>query len=183
MAALDGLTGCYNRRFGLARLREELARARRMQAPLAVVLFDLDHFKAINDTRGHLAGDRVLVWAARQARLLLRQGDVLVRYGGEEFLLVLPFAGEEEAVEVAERIRQALAASPVPDGRQGIPITVSAGVAGWPQSAAESEVELVDLADAALYAAKRGGRNRVVCRSAMVGLETRTEDASPQRLR
>lgn len=180
VAALDGLTGCYNRRFGLARLREEFARARRMEAPLAVVLFDLDHFKAVNDTWGHLAGDRVLMWAARQARLVLRQGDVLVRYGGEEFLAVLPFAGEEEAAEAAERIRQAIAASPVPNGREAIPVTVSAGVAGWPQSAAESELDLVDLADAALYFAKRAGRNRVVCRSSLLELENRRESSVPR---
>ncbi|MCS7041557.1 MAG: diguanylate cyclase [Bryobacteraceae bacterium] len=184
VAALDGLTGCYNRRFGLARLREEFARARRMDAPLAVVVFDLDHFKAINDTWGHLAGDRVLVWAARQARLVMRQGDVLVRYGGEEFLAVLPFAGEEEACEAAERIRAAVAASPVPNGRGSIPVTLSAGVAAWPQSAVESELELVDLADSALYFAKRGGRNRVVCRSALPGLDaSRQAAARPQPAR
>lgn len=169
VAALDGLTGCYNRRFGLARLREEFARALRMEAPLAVILFDIDRFKSINDNWGHLAGDRVLMSVARQARLVLRQGDVLVRYGGEEFLAVLPFAGEEEAAEAAERIRNAVASSPVPDGREAIPVTISAGVAGWPQSAAESELELVDLADAALYFAKRGGRNRTVLRSALYG--------------
>lgn len=166
VAALDGLTGCYNRRFGLARLREELARVMRMEAPLSVILFDLDHFKAVNDTWGHLAGDRVLMQAARQARLLLRQGDALIRYGGEEFLAVLPFADADEAAGVAERIRRAIAETPVPNGREAIPVTVSAGVACWPQAPVESEMELVDLADAALYLAKRGGRNRVVSRSA-----------------
>lgn len=166
VAALDGLTGCYNRRFGLARLREELARVMRMEAPLSVILFDLDYFKAVNDTWGHLAGDRVLMQAARQARALLRQGDVLIRYGGEEFLAVLPFTPAEEAAGVAERIRRAIAESPVPNGRGAIPVTVSAGVAAWPQAPVESEMELVDLADAALYLAKRGGRNRVVSRSA-----------------
>lgn len=175
VAALDGLTGCYNRRFGLARLREEFARARRMEAPLAVILFDLDRFKAINDTWGHLAGDRVLMSVARQSRLLLRQGDVLVRYGGEEFLAVLPFAGEEEAAEAAERVRQAVAAAPVPNNREAIPVTISAGVAAWPQSPVESELELVDLADAALYFAKRGGRNRVVCRSTLLAAEVPRE--------
>ncbi|MGC8758881.1 MAG: diguanylate cyclase [Bryobacteraceae bacterium] len=168
VAALDGLTGCYNRRFGLTRLREEFARARRMESPLAVVLLDIDHFKTINDTWGHLAGDRVLIGVVRQARALLRQGDVLVRYGGEEFLAILPFAGEEEAAEAAERIRRAVAAAPVPDGREMIAVTVSAGVAAWPQAPAETEMELIDLADAALYFAKRAGRNRVVCRSGML---------------
>lgn len=165
VAALDGLTGCYNRRFGVARLREEFARVVRMDAALSVILFDLDHFKAVNDSWGHLTGDRVLMQAARQARLLLRQGDVLCRYGGEEFLAVLPFAGAEEAAEVAERIRRAISETPVPNGREAIWVTVSAGVATWPEAPAESEMELIDLADAALYLAKRGGRNRVVARS------------------
>lgn len=181
VAALDGLTGCYNRRFGLARLREEFARARRMEAPLAVVLFDIDHFKAINDTHGHLAGDRVLMWVARQARVSLRQGDVLIRYGGEEFLAVLPFAGEDEAAAAAERVRQAVAAMPLPNGRETIPVTLSAGVAGWPPTAAESETELIDLADAALYFAKRSGRNRVVRRSALGAADSRIEGAASAR--
>ncbi len=168
VAALDGLTGCYNRRFGLARLREEFARVLRMEAPLSVILFDLDRFKAVNDAWGHLTGDRVLMHSARQARKVLRQGDVLIRYGGEEFLAVLPFAGAEEAAEAAERIRRAIAESPVPNGREEIPVTVSAGVASWPQAPAESELELVDLADAALYLAKRSGRNRVVSRPAQL---------------
>jgi two-component system cell cycle response regulator len=167
VAALDGLTGCYNRRFGLARLREEFARARRATAPLAVVMLDIDHFKAVNDTWGHLAGDRVLMWVARQARLVLRQEDVLIRYGGEEFLAVLPSSGLEEAASVAERIRQAVSSMLVPCGRGSVSIAISAGVAAWPQNAAESELQLVDLADAALYLAKRGGRNRVVSRPAL----------------
>jgi len=168
VAALDGLTGCYNRRFGLNRLREEFARARRMDAPLAVILFDIDHFKSINDTWGHLAGDRVLASLARQIRLSVRQGDLLVRYGGEEFLAVLPFAGEEEAAKAAERIRETVGASAVPCGSVSLNVTLSAGVAAWPQQEVETEVELVDLADAALYHAKRSGRNCVICRSAML---------------
>ncbi|MEJ5366712.1 MAG: diguanylate cyclase [Bryobacteraceae bacterium] len=176
VAALDGLTGFYNRRFGLARLREEFARARRAEAPLAVILFDIDRFKNINDTWGHLAGDRVLMFVARQIRLALRQEDVLVRYGGEEFLAALPMAGEEEAAAAAERIRQAVRSVPVAYGRNPIHATLSAGVAAWPQVAAETELQLVDLADAALYMAKRSGRDRVVCRSAIL-----REDAPLQK--
>lgn len=172
VAALDGLTGCYNRRFGLARVREEFARAVRMEAPLSVILFDLDHFKAVNDSWGHLAGDRVLIQSARQARQLLRQGDVLIRYGGEEFLAVLPFAGAEEASGVAERIRRAISETPVPNGRGAIAVTVSAGVASWPEAPVASEMELIDQADAALYRAKRGGRNRVVSRPAPPAMES-----------
>ena len=177
VAALDGLTGCYNRRFGLGRLREEFARARRMEAPLAVVVFDIDHFKSINDTWGHLAGDRVLASVARQIRLSLRQGDVLVRYGGEEFLAVLPFAGEEEAAKAAERVRETVRASAVMCGSASLSVTLSAGVAAWPQQAVESEIELVDLADSALYLAKRAGRDRVICRSTMARDDAHSEAA------
>lgn len=161
VAAIDGLTGCYNRRFGLSRLREEFARAKQMETPLGIILFDIDHFKTINDTWGHLSGDRVLMAVARQARLSVRRGDVLVRYGGEEFLVVLPFAGELEAGLAAERIRESISASPVPCANGSVSVTVSAGVAAWPETLCEDEMELVDLADAALYKAKRGGRNRV----------------------
>jgi two-component system cell cycle response regulator len=168
VAALDGLTGCYNRRFGLGRLREEFERARRIESPLGVILFDIDHFKSINDTWGHLAGDRVLASVARQIRLSMRQGDMLIRYGGEEFLAVLPFAGEEEAAKAAERVREAVNSSPVLCGPGAISVTLSAGVAAWPQQAAESELQLVDLADGALYLAKRSGWDRVVCQSAVM---------------
>ncbi|MGQ9919003.1 MAG: diguanylate cyclase [Bryobacteraceae bacterium] len=182
VAALDALTGCYNRRFGLQRLREEFARAQRMQAPLGLVLFDIDHFKSINDTWGHLAGDRVLMWVARQIRLSMRQSDVLVRYGGEEFMAVLPLAGEEESAELAERVRETVGASAVMCGRDSIHVTLSAGVASWPQLEAETELQLVDLADAALYCAKRGGRDRVIRRSA-ASSPTRQTGGAPACLR
>jgi diguanylate cyclase (GGDEF)-like protein len=174
VAALDGLTGCYNRRFGLARLREEFARAVRMGVPLSVILMDLDHFKTVNDSWGHLAGDRVLMQIARQAKQLLRQGDLLVRYGGEEFLAVLPFTNAEEAAAAAERIRIAIAEKPVPNGRAAVPMTLSAGVAAWPETPAESEMQLVDQADAALYLAKRSGRNRVMIRQAAEPIQLRS---------
>jgi two-component system cell cycle response regulator len=164
VAALDGLTGCYNRKFGMARLREEFTRARRMDTPLSVILFDIDHFKTVNDTWGHLAGDRVLIWVSRQIRSSLRQEDVMIRYGGEEFLVVLPSVEIEAAMAAAERIRQTIGATPVPCARESVDVTLSAGVASWPLNETESELQLVDLADTALYFAKRGGRNRVVCR-------------------
>ena len=133
LAALDPLTGVYNRRFGLARLREEFGRSVRDASPLGVVMLDLDHFKSVNDTYGHLMGDRVLVHLAKLARAVLREGDVLVRYGGEEFLAILPAASREDCREVAERLRRRLAESALKDGDQEIRITLSAGVASTPE--------------------------------------------------
>ena len=90
---MDPLTDAYNRRFGLARLREEFSRAVRAENPLGILMLDLDHFKAINDTYGHLVGDRVLRAVATACRRVVREGDILIRYGGEEFLVLLPGAG------------------------------------------------------------------------------------------
>lgn len=162
LAALDALTGCYNRRFGLERLREEYERAVRHETPLGVVVFDVDHFKSVNDTYGHLLGDRVLVRVARAARSVLREGDVLVRYGGEEFLAVLPSADEADAAEVAERLRRSIEESPFTDQEHVVRITVSAGVAAYPEAEVSSERDLIECADLAVYMAKQAGRNLVV---------------------
>lgn len=162
IAALDAMTGAYNRRFGMRRLREELLRAMRADQPLGLVLFDVDHFKRVNDGHGHLVGDRVLIAVARAARKALREGDVLVRYGGEEFFAVLPGAGLEDATRIAERIRFAAAECEVEDGPTRVRVTLSAGVACWPVVPAGDELELVQRADEALYTAKRAGRDRAV---------------------
>lgn len=162
LAALDALTGCYNRRFGLERLREEYERAVRHETPLGVILFDVDHFKSVNDTYGHLVGDRVLVRVARLARSVLRHGDVLVRYGGEEFLAVLPSASEGDAAAVAERLRRLIEESPFMNEEHVIRITISAGVAAYPEAEISSERGLIECADLGVYTAKRTGRNQVV---------------------
>ena len=161
LAAVDPLTDAYNRRFGLARLGEEFSRAIRAENPLGVLMFDLDHFKAINDAYGHLAGDRVLRAVARACRRVIREGDVLVRYGGEEFLVLLPGAGLDDIREIGERIRRAVAETTVPEGEQRIAVTVSAGGASYRESI-DSPEALIEAADAALYEAKDTGRNRVV---------------------
>ncbi len=161
LAALDPLTGVYNRRFGLGRLHEEYGRAVRARTPLGVLMFDIDHFKSVNDTYGHLAGDKVLKVVAQLARASLREGDVLLRYGGEEFLAVLPAASSLDIRQVAERIRVAVEGHEVQDGDTSIRVTVSAGGASYPERAVDSERELIQLADEALYRAKTGGRNRV----------------------
>ena len=161
LAAIDPLTDAYNRRFGLVRLQEEFGRALRVAGPLGVLMVDLDHFKLVIDTFGHLAGDRVLRAVAGSVRRVLREGDILVRYGGEEFLAVLPGASAADLAELGERLRRAVAATEVTDGDMRIPITASVGAASYPEHDASSVSELVGVADEALYAAKRAGRDRV----------------------
>lgn len=163
VAALDPLTGIYNRRFGFKRLEEELSRAERNQSPLAALLFDLDHFKRINDTFGHLAGDRVLVRTAQLARDLLREGDVILRYGGEEFVIVLPGAGLQDARNVAERVRFAISQTEITIGNdQTIKVTASIGVCATNGKQPITAEALISSADQRLYAAKASGRNRVI---------------------
>jgi len=161
LAAIDPLTDTYNRRFGLGRLREEYARAVRAEAPLAILMVDLDHFKAVNDTYGHLVGDRVLRAVAGACRRVIREGDVLVRYGGEEFLVLLPGAGREDVAEVGERIRRAVSETVVEDADSRVSVTVSTGAATY-RDAVDSPDALIALADGALYEAKDGGRNQLV---------------------
>ena len=160
LAAIDPLTDAYNRRFGLGRLREEYSRAVRAEGPLGVLMLDIDHFKAVNDTYGHLVGDRVLRAIAGATRRIIREGDVLVRYGGEEFLVLLPGAGLDDVVQTSERIRRAVSETTVEDGLSRIAVTVSVGAATY-RDATDSPEALVALADRAMYASKEGGRDRV----------------------
>lgn len=154
MARTDELTGLPNRRAWEEQTPRELARARRDETPLCIALLDLDHFKAYNDERGHQAGDRLLKQAASAWRRELRSTDLLSRYGGEEFALMLPGCDAEQALATVERIRES-----TPEGQ-----ACSAGVACW--DGIESAFELFGRADAALYEAKRGGRDRAVWASA-----------------
>ncbi len=163
LSTLDGLTRQLNHRVIYDRLTEELDRARRYKYPLSVVLCDFDHFKEINDTHGHLAGDAVLREGAAVLRKCLRSTDLLGRYGGEEFLAVLPQVDLGAARMAAERLRQGLESAPVrlPDGLQ-IHITASFGVADRDEiSGGTGSDLLVSLADRRLYEAKAAGRNRV----------------------
>ncbi len=161
LAAVDPLTDAYNRRFGLARMQEEYSRAVRAEAPLGLLMLDLDHFKAVNDVYGHLVGDRVLRAVARACRRVIREGDVLVRYGGEEFLVLLPGAGIDDVAQIGERIRRAVAETSVAEGDQRISVTVSLGGATYGEGSASAE-QLVARADSALYGAKAEGRNRLL---------------------
>ncbi len=162
LAAVDPLTDAYNRRFGMARLGEEYSRAVRAEAPLGLLMIDLDHFKAVNDVYGHLVGDRVLRAVARACRRVIREGDVLVRYGGEEFMVLLPGAGREDVVQIGERIRRAIAETSVAEGEQQVGVTVSLGGTIYRDSGITSPEQLVAQADAALYEAKAAGRDRLL---------------------
>ncbi|HEY0510838.1 MAG TPA: diguanylate cyclase [Thermoanaerobaculia bacterium] len=163
LSTVDGLTRQLNHRVIYSRLTEELERARRYKYPLSVVLCDFDHFKEINDTHGHLAGDAVLREGAAVLRKCLRSTDLLGRYGGEEFLAVLPQVDLGAARLAAERLRQGLEKSPVPlPGGGGVHITASFGVADRDEIAGSPSSDLlVSLADRRLYDAKAAGRNRV----------------------
>ncbi len=160
-AQMDGLTGIYNRGALMERLERELERARRYGRPLAVIFFDLDRFKRINDTYGHQFGDRVLRELARIATHTVRSIDLVGRYGGEEFIAVLPETDGTQAHIVAERLRANVAGRrlPAPSG-EAARVTVSAGIAVFPDDATTMDT-LIRIADTALYAAKEGGRNRV----------------------
>jgi two-component system cell cycle response regulator len=159
LAALDPLTSIYNRRFGLARLQEEFSRAVRATAPLGLLMLDIDGFKSVNDTYGHLVGDRFLVHVAKIARSVLREGDVLVRYGGDELMAILPAASKQDVGLIGERLRRVVEEAPLQDGEQLIRVTVSLGGTAYPEFDADSRDELVRNADSALYAAKEAGRN------------------------
>jgi diguanylate cyclase (GGDEF)-like protein len=160
LATVDSLTGAYNRRHGDVLLLAEFARRARDGRPFAVLLLDIDHFKAINDRFGHAAGDTVLRTLVLACQSTLRVIDMVARWGGEEFLLLLPGVRAGEAVTTAERVRALIAALQIPI-QDGAPlrITVSIGAA---VPAGQSPEELLRRSDVALYAAKAGGRNKVV---------------------
>jgi diguanylate cyclase (GGDEF)-like protein len=161
LASTDALTGCANRRQFLEKLRNEMARATRYGGTLSVIALDLDHFKNINDTHGHGAGDDALKHFADLAQRLLRTQDTLGRTGGEEFAILLPDTNEAGAVILAERLREQLEHTALQYRGHAIPMTVSAGVAERRQ-ATDTPEDILKRADEALYAAKGGGRNRVI---------------------
>lgn len=160
-ALTDPLTSTYNRGYLEPRLLEEQARARRSGEPLSLLLLDLDHFKRVNDRFGHGAGDEVLRRFADVIRECVRAADAVVRRGGEELVVVLPDTDTAQAAVIGERIRARLAASPIDLGPATLVQTVSIGVASW--DGRETPGAFEARADQAMYAAKRGGRNRVIC--------------------
>jgi diguanylate cyclase (GGDEF)-like protein len=161
-ASRDALTNIYNKRFFLERLSSEFAYAVRHNALLSLILLDIDHFKRVNDTYGHLAGDYVLATLAQLVGPVVRSEDVFARYGGEEFVVMSRSTDPPSAAVVSERIRQHVASHPFEYDGKRIAITVSLGVAGMPRPDVKSPEDLIERADRALYEAKHAGRNRVV---------------------
>jgi len=159
-ATHDGLTGIYNRGMALDAIRREHSRMEREHMSFGVILADLDHFKNINDTYGHLCGDAVLKEAARRMCASVRPYDTVGRYGGEEFLIVAPSADGAGTLGLAERMRTAIDAHPFATDSGDIPVTASFGIAANVGAKPLNSDELLVLADAALYRAKQQGRNR-----------------------
>ena len=161
MTTVDGLTQVFNRRYFEDAIERELSRSRRYTRPLSLVLLDIDHFKKINDTFGHLAGDAVLKEVALTVRARTRREDVFARFGGEEFALLLPEVDQKGAATLAEKARKLVEKHHFVFDGEDIAVTVSAGVATV-QKKGETPVELIGRADEKLYEAKGAGRNRVV---------------------
>jgi diguanylate cyclase (GGDEF)-like protein len=157
----DGLTGIGNRRYFETRLAEEFSRWQRYGGEMSVLLFDLDHFKKINDEFGHVAGDTVLRTMAQRVAGVVRKEDIFGRFGGEEFALLLPCTPLDDALHVAEKIRHTIGDTPVDVQGDVVAVTASVGAASARPGSNDYEV-MINEADAALYSAKRQGRNRSV---------------------
>jgi len=162
-ALRDALTRAYNKKYFLQQFAVEFSYAKRHGSALSLIIFDLDHFKRVNDTWGHVAGDHVLIEIANLTHRILRAEDVFARYGGEEFVIVLRGINLAGAGVVAERLRATVEAASFVFEGQRMPITVSIGVAACNPEQADAQAQ-VEAADSALYEAKRGGRNRVMLR-------------------
>lgn len=162
LALTDSMTGLGNARMLRRELARELARARRSGGPLSLIMIDSDDLKYVNDRYGHPAGDRYLVLLADVIRAHVRAGDIVTRYAGDEFVVVLPETSMEEAQRVAARIVEAVAQTPLVVGQEKVFSSISAGVAGFP-GCGEDEEQLLWAVDRALYAAKRSGKGRISC--------------------
>ncbi len=161
-ALRDGLTKVFNRKYFLDRLEAEVAYAKRHNTPLSLLMMDIDHFKKINDTYGHLAGDRALVEVARIVGATIRTEDVFARYGGEEFVVVCRGVDIAGAMVLAERIRHLISVEKVAYEDSSFNVTVSIGVSVMTDVGVRDPLSLIGHADEALYEAKRAGRNRVI---------------------
>ncbi len=161
LTTVDGLTQIFNRRYFVETLEREIGRALRYRRELSLIMFDVDRFKLVNDTHGHLAGDYVLKHLASVIRARIRREDVLARYGGEEFGIVLPEIDHYNAMQFAEKVRRLIEQADFRFEDVIIPVTVSVGVASL-QGEVEDVLEFVKVADDNLFAAKEAGRNRVI---------------------
>ncbi|MCG8532672.1 MAG: GGDEF domain-containing protein, partial [Desulfovibrionales bacterium] len=157
---VDPLTQCYNRREFEAQLQRHMSTARRHGSKLSLFMFDLDHFKSVNDTHGHLGGDQVLKKVAALVQSSMRKGDILARYGGEEFIAILPETNKAKATDLANRLREKIAHCPVRHHQASIRVTASFGVAELSQG--NDMAQFIEEADTMLYKAKLKGRNTVM---------------------
>lgn len=180
-AVIDPLTGCYNRREFEKQLLGHSAAAARHKKALSVFMFDLDYFKTVNDTHGHLGGDQVLKEVSRLVRNSIRKEDILARYGGEEFIAILPETGKNKAMELADRIRTKIAAMQIPYNRTAINVTASFGVAEFLPNT--DITRLIEDADTMLYKAKLNGRNTVMPGLIKVCAQTRPGPTRPRDCR
>jgi diguanylate cyclase (GGDEF)-like protein len=164
LASIDYLTGLFNRRHFFELASQEFVKSIRYHRPLSVVIFDIDIFKQVNDTHGHLVGDQALAHIGKLILEIKREADIPARYGGEEFIILLPETDCASAQIFAERLRQWVEDSPAPCSSNSIHLTISVGVSGKDRGEnTESLDHLISQADEALYKAKRAGRNRVIC--------------------
>ena len=161
MAIIDPVTNIYNKRFFVERLKEEFSHSKRAKFSLSLLMVDIDFFKKVNDTYGHLAGDMILHEISKIIKGMIRNEDVLARYGGEEFVAILRGTNKTGAFTLAERIRQKVAAAPILFEDQKIPITISIGVASLDETKPHASPEdFVKDADEKLYQSKQSGRNK-----------------------
>ncbi len=161
LTIVDGLTAIHNKRFFLDYLEREMGRCHRYNRALSMIMFDIDRFKLVNDTHGHLAGDYVLRELAAAVRPRIRKEECFARYGGEEFAIVMPEAGPDNARRFADKLRKMIEDKPFQFEGKDMPVTISLGVADMTADLTEP-LQFIKVADANLYRAKKGGRNRVV---------------------
>lgn len=164
LATMDCLLNIYNKKFFLEKIEDELSRSQRYRRDLSLIMFDIDHFKQINDTHGHLAGDFILQKLAKTIKSHLRKDDTFARYGGEEFAIILPESNVLHAAITCEKIRNLIADTHFVYENERISVTISLGLVSYkPGRHVESHFAFIDKADHALYEAKNTGRNKVVC--------------------
>ncbi|MFQ5328617.1 MAG: GGDEF domain-containing protein [Thermodesulfobacteriota bacterium] len=182
LSMTDGLTGLYNRRYFNVQIGVEFKRAIRFEQALSLIMFDVDHFKKINDTYGHPFGDLVLKRIGEALNLNVRASDIAVRYGGEEFAVLLLNAGIEQAFYMANKIRRVIAAAEFALHDQQVKVTISAGVASFSLGTDLSSMDLIEAADKYLYIAKSLGRNRVYTDRGVITTPEDSEVSSEERL-
>jgi diguanylate cyclase (GGDEF)-like protein len=169
-AIRDPLTGLFNHRYMIETFERELARAQRYSVPLGVIMIDLDKLKEFNDTFGHDTGDKLLTTFGDFIKTIVRKDDVACRWGGEKFFLILPGASLNVVRERAEAIRSGAKQLQIPNGEPHRPVTISAGIAIYPEHGSTKD-ELIIAADQAMYLAKKGGRDRVVNAQKITGYQ------------